>query len=331
MLTPGRTALLLVVLSAVLYAPTLTYGWVYEDSHDFQTLTRSIGDSLEEWRWKPARSLTAASMSLTYSAFGLWPGAYHAGNVLLHLVNGGLLYGLAAACLRPWAAVLALGVFLLHPVQVESVAYVSNRADLVATTALLVGLRAVIAPRWWLVALAGVAAFLAKETAIVVLPLCALFALWRGVRVPRWAVLACVPVAVTLGVFLLLSYPLSFDLRNALTQLAAFTRLLALVVVPVGLTIDHDWNWITTVPMSLAAGLWALLLVAAWTWRSSWFALALVSGLIVIAPRMGVSLVEGLHEHHLYICMTFVSLFLGRAVMGAESDRYGISAPCASA
>lgn len=325
MFTPRRAAILLLIVTAWLYAPTVGYGFVYEDATDQASLTRPISAAWSTWAWKPARSLTQITLMATYDVFGLWPGAFHLGNLALHLLNGGLLYGLAAACLGPWAAVFALGVFLLHPVQVEAVAYVSNRADLVATAALLCGLRAVIVERWWLVALMGLAAFLAKETAIVALPLMALFAYWRGARVPSWAVLACVPVGVTLGVFLLLSYPLTFDLRNALTQSTAWMWLLSRVVAPVGLTIDPDWNWITTIPMSLTAGLWAAGLVAAWRWRASWFALAIGASVLVVAPRMGVSLVEGLHLHHLYLVMVFLSLLIG-ALVSAESDRHGVPA-----
>lgn len=328
MFTPGRAALLLLIVTAWLYAPTLGYGFVYEDGHDLDAVTRPLSASLPIWAWKPARSLTQVSMRLTYDVFGLWPGAYHAGNLALHLLNGGVFYGLAASCLGSWAAVIAVGVFLLHPVQVEAVAYVSNRPDLLATTALLLGWRAVIAERWWLVGLMGLVAFLAKETAIVVLPLLALVAYWRGARVPSWAVLACVPVTVALGAFLLLSYPLAFDLRNALTQLTAFAWLLSRIVVPVGLTIDPDWNWITPMWMSAAAGASAWLLVLAVRHRQACGALLVGASVLVILPRMGVSLVEGLHFHHLYLLMPVVCLCLG-ALASAESDRHGISASLA--
>lgn len=316
------------MLTAVLYAPTLTYGWVYEDTQDQQTLVQPIRERLSVWAWKPARSLTQITFAWTYQIFGLWPGAYHAGNLLLHLLNGGLLYGLAATVLQPWAAVLALGVFMLHPVQVESVAYVANRPDLLATTALLLGMHAVKAQRWSAVLLCGVLAFLAKETAIVALPLMALLASWLGMRVSRAVVRAGVLLSVPLGTFMLLSYPLTFDLSLALSQLTAWTRLLALVVWPSGFTIDHDWNWITTIPMSLTAGLWACAGLIAWSYRSSWSALAIGSCLIVVAPRLVVPLVEGLHEHHLYLVMPVVSLLIGAALV-PESDRHGVSASLA--
>jgi hypothetical protein len=318
--TARRTAVVLLILTAALYAPTLGYGFIYEDRNDLQTFARSWQDSLSTWAWKPARSLTELSFALG----GTSPQAAHAGNVLIHLLNGGLLYGLASACLRPWPATIALGVFLLHPLQVESVAYVSNRADLLATAAVLVGVWATLRSRWGLVALACVAAFLAKETAIVAAPLVAWFAYWRGVRVPRAAVVIAAVLSVPPITYLLLTYPLLFDLQNALTPVAQLTRLLLLVVWPVGLTIDHDWNWITTMPLSLVAGLWAGAIALAWSYRSSWFALAVGWCLIVIAPRTVVSLVEGLHEHHLYVCLVPLSLLIG-AVFGAESDTHGVS------
>lgn len=324
MLTPRRTAVLLLIVTALLYAPTLTYGFVYEDVHDLQSWSRSFAEARTLWVWHPARSLTEATFLLTYQAFGLWPGAYHVGNVLIHLLNGGVLYGLAASCLRPWPAVFALGVFLLHPVQVESVAYIANRPDLLATTALLVGLHAVIARRWWLVGVAGVAAFLAKETAVMAVPVFGLVALWRGEWLSRLQRIGALVLCVPLATYLALSYPITFDLRAALLSLTAFTRLLAFIVWPVGLSIEHDWNWITTIPMSLIAGLWVAALTWAYWRRETWLALAIGWCALVIAPRFLVPLAEGLHEHHLYACMVVLSLLTG-ALLSAESTGYGIS------
>lgn len=328
MFTPRRTALLLLIVTALLYAPTLTYGFVYEDANDLQTFVQPIGERLGVWAWQPARSLTQITFAVTYQVFGLWPGAYHAGNLALHLLNGGLLYGLASSLLQPWAAVVAVGVFLLHPVQVESVAYVSSRPDLVATTALLFGLWAVVAGRWWAVLLCGVLAVLAKETAVVGLPLFALVAWWRGVRVSRLVVIAAALVSVPIGTFLLLRYPVSLDLELALSQLTAWTWLLSRIVLPVGLSIDPDWNWITHLPMSLTAGVWAALLVAAWQWRHSLLPVVVGGCFLIVAPRLVVPLVEGLHAHHLMFAMPLVALLIG-AWIAPESDRYGVSASSA--
>lgn len=326
MFTPHRTAVLLILVTAMLYAPTLGYGFIYEDLNDPERF-------FAPWThlsWtQPARSLTLLTFAATEALFPQDPRAYHAGSVLVHLLNGGLLYGLATAILRPWAAIVALGVFLLHPVQVESVAYVANRPDLVAATTLLLGLWAVNAQRWFLVALACVAAFLAKETMLVAPALFLLFALWRGVRVPWTAITALCVVSVPIGLYMLASYPVSVDATYLLTQLAAFSRLLALVFWPVGLTIDHDWSF-SALTLITTSGLWALLVSVAWMVRETPLALAIAWCLIVVSPRLVVPLVEGLHEHHLYAVLPVLSLWFG-AVWFPRKEGYGVSETFAQA
>src|SRR5712672_1202483 len=64
--------------------------------------------------------------------------AYHMVNVLLHLFNGAFIY-LAVRKLLSWAkadkwhtealSIFAAGVFLLHPVQTESVSYIASRSE----------------------------------------------------------------------------------------------------------------------------------------------------------------------------------------------------------
>ncbi len=65
--------------------------------------------------------------ALEYRAWGLWAPGYHAVNVLLHGVNAGLV---AMLCLRlgasPAAGFMSGLLFLIHPVQVESIAWVSE-------------------------------------------------------------------------------------------------------------------------------------------------------------------------------------------------------------
>ncbi len=87
--------------------------------------------------WHP---LTLLSYQLDYSLWGLDPRGYHLTNVLLHAVNAGLVFLLVVALFprgndgrgdpHLWvtAGLVALG-FGIHPLRVESVAWISERKD----------------------------------------------------------------------------------------------------------------------------------------------------------------------------------------------------------
>lgn len=69
------------------------------------------------------------------SVYGLDPaGAYHMTNLLLHLANVILLFLLLAKCTRsPWKSAFVAALFALHPLHVESVAWVTERKDVLST------------------------------------------------------------------------------------------------------------------------------------------------------------------------------------------------------
>lgn len=77
--------------------------------------------------------VTLMSYAIDYQLWGLNPFGYHLTNVLLHAVNGSLVY-LLCCQLRAGraAALLAAVLFVVHPVQVESVAWVSERKNLLS-------------------------------------------------------------------------------------------------------------------------------------------------------------------------------------------------------
>ncbi len=80
--------------------------------------------------WHP---LTWLSHMLDVELFGLEPAGHHATSVLLHAVGAALLFlFLARATARPWTALFATLVFALHPLRVESVAWVAERKDVLS-------------------------------------------------------------------------------------------------------------------------------------------------------------------------------------------------------
>jgi protein O-mannosyl-transferase len=73
------------------------------------------------------------SYMLDYAIWGLWPGGYLLTNLLLHILNGLLIYRMFLRLIGGrLAAFSGAAFFLLHPVQVESVAWISQRKNLLA-------------------------------------------------------------------------------------------------------------------------------------------------------------------------------------------------------
>ena len=74
--------------------------------------------------------LTMLSYAVEYNLFGLSPGAFHATNLLLHLFNTALAFIFAKLLWdRTDIAGIVSGIFALHPMHVESVAWISERKD----------------------------------------------------------------------------------------------------------------------------------------------------------------------------------------------------------
>jgi tetratricopeptide (TPR) repeat protein len=85
-----------------------------------------------ESNWFP---LTRLSHMLDVEIFGLEPGGHHVTNALLHLLNALLLYAVLEALTgAPWRSAFVAALFALHPLQVESVAWVSERKSVLSTS-----------------------------------------------------------------------------------------------------------------------------------------------------------------------------------------------------
>ena len=93
--------------------------------------------TVQSQNWHP---LTWLSHMLDFRLFGLWAGGHHAVSALIHAVNTVLLFRLFHAMTGAlWRSVLLAALFGLHPLRVESVAWASERKDVLT---LLFGLLA---------------------------------------------------------------------------------------------------------------------------------------------------------------------------------------------
>ncbi len=80
--------------------------------------------------WHP---LTTISHMLDCSLFGLNPGAHHLVNVFFHSIAAVLLFILLAQITNSiWASAFVAAVFAIHPLRVESVAWIAERKDVLS-------------------------------------------------------------------------------------------------------------------------------------------------------------------------------------------------------
>jgi len=133
---------LLALATAVVYLPVLQNGFVAYDDDLYITqepaLRAGIGAESLRWavtsysggNWFP---LTRLSWLLDASLFGLDPRAFHATSAALHALASGVL---ALALTRLTGALgpslFVAGVYALHPLRVESVAWAASRKDVLA-------------------------------------------------------------------------------------------------------------------------------------------------------------------------------------------------------
>jgi tetratricopeptide (TPR) repeat protein len=86
--------------------------------------------SIDALNWHP---LTWMSLQLDYRLYELKPLGYHLTNLLLHLASTLILFGaLNAMTGAVWRSALTAALFAVHPLHVESVAWVAERKDVLS-------------------------------------------------------------------------------------------------------------------------------------------------------------------------------------------------------
>ena len=125
------------VLTLAAYFPAMRAGWVWDDNHYVtgNVFLKTLYGLTRLWLRPGAvpqyYPVTHTSFWIEYHLWGLWPLGYHLDNVLLHIANA-VLIGLILRRLNVPGFALAAALFALHPVQVESVAWVTERKNVLS-------------------------------------------------------------------------------------------------------------------------------------------------------------------------------------------------------
>ena len=127
-----------------------------------------------EANWHPT---TWLALHLQFQLFGLNPGGYHVTNLLLHIANTLLLYALHYRTTRAVGkSLFVAALFSVHPLHIESVAWISEIKDVLSTFFFLLMLHAYVTysrrPGLWRYGLVGLllALGLASKPMLVTAP-----------------------------------------------------------------------------------------------------------------------------------------------------------------
>jgi tetratricopeptide (TPR) repeat protein len=147
---PWILALVLAIATIALYYPVSHHPFVNYDDDAYVTENAHVQSGLNwntvQWafttyefvNWHP---LTWISHALDYEMFQLDPGGHHETNVVLHALNTLLLFWvLLRATGSPGPSLVVAALFALHPINVESVAWISERKNLLSTLFFLLAL-----------------------------------------------------------------------------------------------------------------------------------------------------------------------------------------------
>ena len=139
---PRLIALLLAFITLLVFLPVGRFNFLNYDDTDYVTNNAFVKHgftlsglceaftTFHASNWHP---LTWLSHMTDCALFGLNPGAHHFVNVVFHAANAALLFVLLLRLTEKlWPAALIAALFAWHPLHVESVAWISERKDVLS-------------------------------------------------------------------------------------------------------------------------------------------------------------------------------------------------------
>ena len=146
----GWVALALVAVTVAVFVPIWTFGFVSYDDPWYVTENANITGGISwhslRWAlttgylfyWHPA---TWLSHLVDVELFGLRAGGHHMTSLLLHVASTVVLFGfLRRTTGTLWRSALVAALFAVHPLHVESVAWIAERKDVLSTFFLMLTL-----------------------------------------------------------------------------------------------------------------------------------------------------------------------------------------------
>ena len=344
--------LLLLLLPLLVYANALDNPFHYDDSHSivenphirrlaniplFFVDPTLFSKDPENAMYRPLL-LSSFAVNFAISGYEVW--SYHALSLALHIVAVYFLYLVGKMLLRDrLAAVFAALIFALHPVNSESLNYISSRSEVLGGMWILIGLWAFlryqsgVGKSGWL--MAAFAAGLLSKSIVMVLPaLCLGHDLFLGPRGRKREYKVYIGMGVvalgylaSVRTFLLhatIDAPVRPYSEQIWTQVKAVAFYIKLLLWPSGLNVDHQFLVSDTLFDPYAGLAFAFLstvvfLVFSSRKRHPLLPFLLVFFLVALAPSSLIPLNVLVNEHRVYIPSAAFALALGYAAVQLAS------------
>lgn len=278
------------------------------------------------------RPLVMVTYTLTYVLVGLSAGAFLLTNLILHICATLMVRAILCRFFQQRLyALVPAALFAVHPVNVETVAYVSSRSESMCALFMFLTL-------WFygrtnrlsqvLAVLSFAAALACKSVGIVLVPLLVLYEFWFVAKDAKGRFLALIPYSiVTIGYLGIVQGLLATSLLQApvrsmqlqlLTQAKALVYYLHLLSVPWPLSVEHQFQpgRLTDPSVWLAALL--LVTLAVIFVRSSadrplrWW---LLWGGAVLLPTLIIPLNVLVNEHRLYMVTAVFAILMTHLIV----------------
>jgi Flp pilus assembly protein TadD len=312
------------------------------------------------------RPIVTLSLAVSYALDGLNVRGYHITNLAIHILAGLLLYGIVRRMLgtdklrdrygsaAPWLAVAAAVIWLVHPLQTESVTYIIQRAESLMGLFLLLTLycsiRAFQSPRppgWYVAAVIACALGMASKEVMVAAPVLVLlydrmfvcgsleqifrrrWSFYAGLAL-TWLVLGLLLATMRVENQTVLIAGLT-PWRYAITQFGVIVHYLRLSFWPHPLVFDYLWPladrvstvvpWVIVVLALAGATVWAVLRGIWVGFWGAWF-------FLILAPTSSVIPIgDVVFEHRMYLPLAAVTVLVvvgGHEVMVVASRRLSV-------
>jgi tetratricopeptide (TPR) repeat protein len=348
----SAVCLVLAAITFAVFGQTLTHEFINFDDNEYvyENPVVAGGLSLKGLAWVFTHAdcylyhpLTMLSFMADHQFHGLHAGWYHFTNVVLHTASAIVLFLILLQMTGAlWRSTFVAAVFAIHPLHVESVAWVSERKDVLSGLFFMLTIGAYVryarrpssSARYGLVVLLFAMGLLCKPILVTLPVLLLLLDYWPLQRVESALSLvmeklpllalsaaACAMTVLAAQQWIIPSVHVSMPLRiaNALVTCKVY---LDQMIYPAGLAVFYPFPHDGLPPgeVALAVALLAVLSIVAWRERRKqpWLLMGWLWYLVMLLPVVGVIQVGAFAHADRYTYLAQVGIYMAATWLVAE-------------